>query len=624
MATSLNRATVLVRNHIIGKPTSSPACFRFVPAFLFFALTLLPYLFSINHQFVYDDHGQIEENIFLKNPANFWKAATLQTLDDPKIINGRRPFIQVTYFIDTIIWKDKAGGFRLTNLVYHVVTLILLFVLIRRLARQDREENAPVLFAFFATLIFSLHPVLIEAVHMPSFRADIFYTLFTLGYLLLLTSIGSTSTPKKAARGIILALVLLLLALTSKESGVVAPALLVIIWWCFPDIRPRPTVMFSSMVASVCVIGTYAILCAGSGSFQGATGNWNGLSLQPPENFYAAPWIWTKYLRLILIPWPLIIDRVIEGVPSPLHIKCIVGVCAILFTAIGFFYFRRRHPFVSLALGWMLTIYLPVSNIVPLFNPMSDRLAYGMIIGFSMMFAYVLVYRGLKNTSRTLLKTGVLAGYCAIATFLTFFRLLDFKNDHTLWHATLKSEPRSARAHTWVGLDYSHNNMPEKALEHFNRAAELNPEDVSSLINAGILYGKINNMTKAEEYFREAIRRRPDHPDAHYILAIMLRTVGNIQETFKELNATLEHDSRHLGALQSKLALLFQANKLDEVLNLANRILEVIPDDPNTTKLKAQLDPYFQTQPARTPNHKKLEASHGQKPRLSCNEGVSR
>ena len=128
-------------------------------------------------------------------------------------------------------------------------------------------------------------------------------------------------------------------------------------------------------------------------------------------------------------------------------------------------------------------------------------------------------------------------------------RLIDWTDDFSLWSKTLLQEPRSARAHTWVGLGYKKMGEIELALKHFNEADRLNPREISGLINIAVLYGQHGRFAEAEQLLREAVRRRPDKPDAHWNLAVALDAQGRKDESMGEVRETLKLDPRYPAAV---------------------------------------------------------------------------
>ncbi len=145
------------------------------------------YLNSLSNQFAYDDEFTIVENYFVKT----WENLPLLFSKDYFRFSGElsyRPVVTLSYFIDYALWKLNPFGFHLTNTLLHTLNSVLLFLLLKRIFNCRTTS-------FIATLIFSCHPVLTEAVNAISYREDLLTaTFFIAAFLLYMKS----STDKRS------------------------------------------------------------------------------------------------------------------------------------------------------------------------------------------------------------------------------------------------------------------------------------------------------------------------------------------------------------------------------------------------------------------------------------------
>ena len=514
---------------------------------LLLILVAFPFATGLSHEFVYDDHGSIVENPFLDEPGSLQQTLTFQTLTDSSIPDGRRPLVILSYLLDRAVWGLQPFGYHLTNLVLHLLVIVLLFLL----ARCVQPERGP--FPAFATaLLYGLHPILTEPVQCPAFREDILLTLFVLMFLL------ATTRP----RTVWLAIPALGLALLAKESAVVAPALALWMWFCFPATRLRRGVAISLIGISGAIIVLFIILWSAFGSLQAVNAEATATALPFPANLLTAPWLWIKDIRLLIWPYPLIADYVITPVTKISDWRFLAGMIALLASAMIAVAGARRAPTMAFGLGWMLIAFVPVSNLVPLYNPLAERYSYLIAIGFAWIIAQLLSLlpersgRCATGPSAATQEPACLhrrvlplALICAAYTGLIVHRITDWTDDHALWSKTLQQEPRSARAHTWIGLDCKKNGEIEQALKHFTEADRLNPMEISGLINIAVLYGQNGRLGEAEQLLREAVRRRPDKADAHWNLAVALNAQGRPKESMAEVRETLKIDPRYPAAV---------------------------------------------------------------------------
>lgn len=561
------------------------------------ALAVLPYLGGARHAFVYDDHGQIADNPFLESAGRWSAVLSLQTVNDGAIVNGRRPAVLLSYLADRAVWDLNPVGWRSTNYLIHGCATLLLYLLIIRVVRRVEPEHPRNLFAFVAALLFAWHPALVESVHVPSFRADLLVALF--GLLALHGALGCRAGASPVRNGLHAAWAWVAMggAILSKESGVVAPFLIAWCWVCFPALRPSRRMMISVVLGGLGLVVMFIVLCArpdpegmSPPSLQAIGAEWNGRSLLYPYNLFTLPWLWWSYLRILLLPIPLIVDRVIEPVQS-LGTWRFVGGSLVLLVSIGCGWaaVRRGYTWIGFGIGVLLLGFAPVSNLVPLLNPMAERYMPLMVMGFAVVVSWCLAGAGLRagpwTAGRTAVLAVVLVGYFVVGTL----RIQEFRDDESLWQRTLRDEPRSARAHTWMGLSMQRQGRLPEAVEYFGKAHVLNPYDLTPLINHAILYGRLGELERAERMLREAIAIRPSFAPAHWNLAMTLQFQGRLDEALEVVSETLRLDPYHVEARKARIVLWVNQGRYEEALHDAEHLLLLVPDDPEARAARSYL-----------------------------------
>jgi hypothetical protein len=214
----------------------------------------------------------------------------------------------------TLAWTAEWFGFglppfRLGNLFLHVVTSLTLFGLLRVLLRavlpESRQAVVPWV-AFFAALLFSLHPVAVYGVAYLVQRTTLMATLFSL--LALLSYLHGRIAQRR--RSVWLAVVCYYFAAFSKEHAVMLPAVLVALEvLLYPDWPQRmrrhwPEYAALALVALLVVwqrtsfIGAVVELEAGV-MLQGL-----GVAQAYPMSVLTQCWLFFKYVWLWLLPNP--------------------------------------------------------------------------------------------------------------------------------------------------------------------------------------------------------------------------------------------------------------------------------------------------------------------------------
>ena len=157
----------------------------------------------------------------------------------------------------------------------------------------------------------------------------------------------------------------------------------------------------------------------------------------PIQALSAAPWLWFRSLRCLLVPWPLNIAQPIPAV-APFSVSFWIGLAWLVAAVWGAIAARRALTDLSFALLWMLAAFLPFSNLIPLPQPVADRYLYFMVPGFSLAVASVLA----RHDSRGARCAGAIVLF-AIYAALVRMRLDQWRTSDALWAAAAFHNPTS-------------------------------------------------------------------------------------------------------------------------------------------------------------------------------------
>lgn len=482
---------------------------------LVLAIVAVPWLFGLSFPFLYDDLGMISENPFLENPANLGRVLTGRTLADPQVVNGRRPAVLATYFFDRALHGLQPAGWRVTSLLLHLGCVALWMALLRRLGHTG-------FLAATAGVLFGLHPVLVEAVHAPGFRAD------GLCFFFILAAVHALLWARyRPAAGGGTGAVLLALALLTKETALAAPlalgALMVLYPAAFPADRRRRVALLSTVTAVAA--GFFLLWLVLPAGMQAAGGAWNGEALRFPETVLSMPALWTRTLRLLLVPWPLNVTPAFAPVASAASLRLVFGLGWLGLCGWGAWRLRRAAPEAALGLAWMLAFFLPVSNLWPLLHPVADRYFYAIVPGFALAAAAVLA-RQTRNGRRLGLAT-----LAAVYALLALGRIGQWESAEKLWTAAYFQNPQSATAATWLGLQRAAAGDPAGARAFYQAAVEANPQVDKAWSNWGVLEGQAGNLAEAERLLRRAVAVRPEGTAGWRNLAVCLARQGRQAES---------------------------------------------------------------------------------------------
>ena len=461
---------------------------------------------TLHHGFVFDDVTLIQQNTDVTELN--WERILGRT--------GYRPIRTLTYALNFALGGTNPFGYHLFNVLLHAANAILTFFLFRHLlGRLDAS--------FLGAMLFAMHPVQTASVAYVSGRKDLLAAFFLLLAALLYVGWRRRGGRVRAAfTGLSVAL-----AVLSKEVAVVFPALLVLIdFFGTPEGRQhwdgkslkealKKSARLYILLATVALAAVYYTVVWTEASRM--AGYWGGsLTAQWATSFK----LFVHYLRLALAPYPLLADYtgvfpVSTGFTEPATVLCVLVFAAYLGLALRL---CRRHPLVTLGMGWFLVPLLPVLQIVGFHEIAADHFLYLPMVGASLIFGHLGALAGSSRNTNVLAWAFLLIVF-AVCSILTVSRNRVWASQLTLWEDTYEKAPGSYRANANLGQLYwarfeqdpmRNSQLRARAVRLLERAAELDPTDSLPLSNLGAIYREWgwDEWKKGNQEVAEARERR--------------------------------------------------------------------------------------------------------------------
>jgi Flp pilus assembly protein TadD len=118
------------------------------------------------------------------------------------------------------------------------------------------------------------------------------------------------------------------------------------------------------------------------------------------------------------------------------------------------------------------------------------------------------------------------------------------------------------------------------ALESFQAAQKLAPEDGALYYNIGECYDHLGQSTLAERSYTECIQRAPDHVECRHALASLLVRTGRRDEAERQIHAWLAREPQRAAAYAEDGWLWLQAGDLPRARVRLQQALELDPHEP--------------------------------------------
>lgn len=473
------------------------------------ALIVLVYGVSIGHQFVFDDTSLVVENELVQLPLS--RAHELLT----SAVGGisYRPLRIFSYMVDyRIAGSLDPAVFHASNLVWHALTTVAVYALASLTVGSFGGALA-------AAALFAVHPLGSEAVVYVAGRRDLLCTLFVLlGLLCWCRLLGARAPAASAAsaraqvRGVagrsllVVGMVAFaILAMAAKEMAVVLPVLAVLL--AIPlrrDVRraDEASQAWSALGASVAaLLGVGLWLYGGVIAASFAKAGDGALAPQPALSLH----VLGRYLRLALWPSDLLADYRRFAFPMPLAPidgAAIVAVAALALVIACGAVLLWRGSIAGAGLVWFVVALLPVAQIVPYGEIVSEHNAYLALVGLVLAAgrAVTLVAR-----TRPRVMVAAVSALVAVLGVRSHVRALDWRDSLTLWRATVATAPQSVRGQFNLAVAMIADGDLLGARPVLDRARELAPDDRDILLTSATLAGRLGDFADAERFARRAI-----------------------------------------------------------------------------------------------------------------------
>jgi tetratricopeptide (TPR) repeat protein len=555
---------------------------------LLILLTFIVYSNTFDNGFVWDDTKLIAENVkvhYLKYIPQFFTRDYFDRASAPSHSGLAqqywRPLVLLSFSVDYFFWGQNPLGYHLTSVAFHTLNAILVLMVLGAI-----PKTRPV--AWYASLIFALHPLDTNVVAFISGRTDLLATTFfllTCVFFLRYISLERSGYP--AIPGIALCFSLSLMA---KESFLVAPLLLLLLAaYVSPRSKRR---VAEALCASLAILAVFFIYRSAADI---PLGDWRAaLRHVSARTLLAVAESFTLYGRLFLLPIGLHLERFLSVPPrvTPGALSSAFLLVAATLMAVRSFRRRNRNGFFFL---WFLLALLPVSNILPIYPGLAatqihigEHLLYLPSIGLSGLLASVWLAALNRRTAPSLLIRT--AGVSVLIAFgaLTYAHNEYWQNELTFYEETVRTSPTSSRILLNLGLSYAQQRRYDEAEKTIARSLALNPNWAIAHNGLGAVYAMKGDADAARREFSRAVELDPMLAAAHYNLGM---TAADTAEAVGHYRRAIEVSPTYTAAKIKLASAYMEQGETDKAIEILNNALAY---DPRSFEARANLATAFE------------------------------
>lgn len=573
-----------------------PVQYIWIAVVLFITILVFSGVGQLGFQMHWDDHEQVVNNSTIKELS----AENLKTMFSGYVIGMYQPLTSLSYAIDYQLGGLDAGRYHNTNLLLHLLNVLLVWLLGRKLF--GRTDAATVL-----ALMFAIHPMQAETVYWISTRSNLLFTAFFIGGLLAYRKFQE----KNSKTMYLLALLFMLLSCLSKSMAVTFPlALLALDYlygkekWINAFLQKVPFFILSLIFGIVALSYTDPAeieLDAVAG---------------PLDRIIFIFYSMHFYILQAIIPLKLSAAHYFPSGDS-LPLQYYLAPLTIIAIALpGIFIKSIRRPYFFGLAFFVVTIALVV--LVPGRRTIvAERYVYLPYIG--LLFALItLLLKALKDdqTSPAVnIKLIVIAGLLAIpAGAVTGSRKSVWINSNTLFTDVVQKYPENYHGYAVLGLYHlsennatdalpqlqaaidrkpdfheghynlgivygNHLQQPEKALKKYGDAIDINSNEPKYFVARGTLLGRMKKFEAAEEDFEKAIKLNPENARAWENYGVIKADQGDFAAAIEHYTRSLALDDRNSNTYVSRGAAYSFLEQHEKAIDDYNRALKISPQN---------------------------------------------
>jgi tetratricopeptide (TPR) repeat protein len=529
------------------------------PALMIAALAVAANLNALAAGFVWDDRALIVGNVLIRrlhHIPNFFR--------EPFLGLYYRPVVMASFALEYALWGLRPLGYHATNVALHAANSVLVYYV---LAWAFRARPA----ALVAALLFASHPAHKGVVAIAD-RTGIlaaFFFLVSLALFVQYRLLADRRAPGRRAACYAGSLLACALALFSKEETIMLPAVVLVLGvrsthltiqdalnridktTCVKYVDLTPALALAEYLPFFGIAALY--LWARSEVIGHSGGLVSSLMVEPLRRGVTVVSILVDYARLLLFPVHLDYEPRTPLARSLFEPRILLSLlCAAAAAALVLKYGRKARP-ALFGLLWYLIVFVPMSNIVPIYPEAAHshfftpiHFLYLPSIGLLFIWGQVLT---LDITARSRFRNGkCLASYVQcqdltprllLCCVLFLFALLSLKRNFIwqdelrLYRYIVRMHPENPRMRLNLGNVYMERGEPEKGLEHLKEAVLLAPDVPAYRNSLALAYKELGWLDLAERELQRALLMEPNSAMAYINLTDLYRAQKRFGDAIK-------------------------------------------------------------------------------------------
>lgn len=521
-------------------------------ALLIFAV----YSQTFKYDFVnWDDNVNIYEN---KNVVNF----DVKGIFSEHVIGNYNPLSNFTFALEYKLVKDNAKWYHINNVLLHIICTLLIFVLMKRLGLN-----------FFSSviivLLFGIHPMHVESVAWITERKDVLFGTFYLSSLLFYISYYKN----KKNIYYLLSIVLFILSLLSKIQAVSLPLTLFLIdYWLNGKLTVKSQlnkIPFFLLSLVTGIIGIY---------FLGQEGSLNIENSHPIfQRLFIGSYSFVVYIIKSLVPYQL---SAIYPYPPEINIVHYLSMIPAIAVVLAAFISVKKNKILTFGILFFTLNILFVLQVVGAGQGfIADRFSYIPYIGLFFIYALFIEKSIEKFSGQRILIYSMFGAFILFFLISTVNRIKVWENSETLWTDVKKKQPTAAIAYYNLGDYFRKKNENDKALNNYNIAIQLEPQNPMIYNNRGEIFFAQQQYDLALADYNKSLSVDPEFTNALANRGAVFGITKKYDEALKDLSKAISINPNDARALSNRGFVYYNQNENEKAIQDFNASIQLNPYD---------------------------------------------
>ena len=472
------------------------------------------------------------------------------------------PLTWLSHMLDCQLYGLNPAGHHLTNVLLHTATVIVLFLVLRRMTGALWRSA-------FVAAVFAIHPLRVESVAWVAERKDVLSGLFFM--LTIGAYVRYVRRPWSLARYGLVAL-LFALGLMCKPMLVTLPVVLLLLdYWPLQRVEPRKLsqlVLEKLPLLALSTAGCVVALLAQAEVIQ-STG-----SFSLPMRIANALVACMDYLGQMVFPAGLAVLYPYPDNGLPPWKVALAGALLAGLSAVALWQ-RRKRPWLLIGWIWYLVMLLPVLGIIQVGEQAhADRYTYLPQIGIYVAVTWVAAEWRVSRVAYGGLMAGVLAALMVCAWKQTAY----WRDSETLWTRALACTTDNSVAHVNLGIALLQKGRVDDAITQYQEALQINPNDAEAHVNFGQALVRKGKADDAISHYQKALQIKPGIAETHFNLGNAFLQKGSVAEAIAQYQQALQINPNYAQARNNLGNALQQEGRMDEAISQYQGALQINPD----------------------------------------------